>query len=107
MSKLFSVTTNTAPPIVLTLTRNGVVIDLTTVTNVDLSMSLNGTITNTGHTSCSINSPASAGIVTYTPQASDFASAGLLNCEVKLTYSGGTIERLYQTFQIQVRAKLN
>lgn len=105
MAKLFSVSTNTAPTITINLVRDGVAIDLTGCT-VNLYMNLNGTVVNSGHTSCSISSPTTAGIITYAPQAGDFTGVGLYTCEVKITYANATNEIVYQTFQISVRDNL-
>lgn len=105
MPKLLSVQSNTAPPIVLTLQRSGSPIDVTGCT-VSLIINLNGTVINTGHQTCALTTPAS-GIVTYTTNAADFTTAGLYNCEVKIVYGDGTVETLYQKFQISVRSKLS
>lgn len=109
-TKLLSVEDNTAPPIVLTLERdNGdgttTAINVTGCT-VALIINLNGTVTNTGHQSCSLTTPTS-GIVTYTTQTADFATPGTYNCEVKITYGDGTIETLYEKFQVKARPKLS
>lgn len=105
MAKLFNVQSNTAPNIILTLEREGSPINVTGCT-VDLIMNLSGTVVNTGHTGCALTTPTS-GVVTYTPTAADFATAGLYNCEVRITYADTTVETLYQKFQIQVRSKLS
>jgi hypothetical protein len=104
MPKLFSVKTNDAPDIVLTLLRSNSPINVAGAT-VDLFMNLNGTIANTGHTSCTLTTPL-AGIVTYSPTSTDFAAAGTYNCEVRITYPDATTEILYQKFTISVRDNL-
>lgn len=104
MAKIYTVQNNTAPPIVITLERDGNPIDVTGAT-VDLYINLNGTVTNTGHTSCTLTTPAS-GVVTYTTEAADFATAGSYNCEVKITYGDGTVETIYQEFQVVSRSDL-
>lgn len=105
MAKLLTVQNNTAPNIILTLDRSGQVINVTGCT-VDLIMNLNGGVVNTGHTSCTLTNPT-GGIVTYVPQVGDFATNGTYNCEVRITYGDGTVETLYQNFQIVVRTKLS
>jgi hypothetical protein len=111
MSKLFLVEDNNAPSMVLTLVRkvagssSTTAIDVTGCT-VDLIINLNGTVTNTGHTACTLTTPAS-GIVTYTIHATDFATPGLYNCETRITYADATVETIYEKFQVQARAKLS
>lgn len=104
MPKLFTVQNNTAPPIVLTLERSDNPINVTGAT-VDLYINLTGTVVNTGHTSCALTTPA-AGVVTYTTHASDFTTPGVYNCEIKISYGDGTIETLYQKFQVSSRVDL-
>lgn len=103
--KLLIVEENTAPDIVVTLQRDGVAIDLTTASTVDLSLSFNGTIVNTGHTACSIDSPTTGGI-SYSPQTDDFANPGTYKAEAKITYGDGSIERIHESFNIQARTKI-
>lgn len=103
--KIQSVTTNTAPLITLTLERPaGTPINLSGA-SVDLSITLNGTVTNTGHTACVVTS-AAAGIVTYQIQSGDIDTEGDYLCEAKVTYADSTKERIYQELKLQVRAKL-
>ena len=104
--KLLTVEDNTAPPITLTLERDGVAINVTGCT-VDLYIkNPSGSITNTGHTSCTLTTPGS-GIVTYTTQSTDFPVGATYNCEVKITYGDATVETLYETFNVVARTKLN
>lgn len=95
---------NTAPPIDLTLDRDGSVIDLTGCT-VSLIISQNNAITNAGHQSCTITSPATAGKIRYLPQAADFATGSAV-ADVKITYSDTTVEILYEQAKFRVRSKL-
>lgn len=104
-TQLLTVEDNTAPNIVLTLERSGVAIDVTGGT-VALIIKLGATITNTGHQTCTLTTPAS-GIVTYSPLAADFATPGTYNCEIKITYGDGTVEILYEKFNVKARAKLS
>lgn len=95
---------NTAPDIVITIQRAGNTIDLTGAT-VKLILSLNGTITNTGHQDC-IMTDAEEGIVTYTIQAADFQTAGDYLADVKITYQDNTVEIVRDQLSINARAKL-
>lgn len=104
MAKLFTVKSNSEPSIIITLERSGTAIDVTGAT-VDLFINLNGTVINTGHTSCALTTPVS-GIVTYDLTAADTATPGLANCEVRITYSGGGVETIYQKFQLNIRDNL-
>ena len=103
--KLLIVEENTAPAINITLNRDGDAIDLTNVSSVDLYIVNGTTTTNTGHTSCTIVSPT-AGTITYTAQSADFANPATYDCEVKITYTDGSIERIYESFIIKARTKL-
>lgn len=105
MAKLLSVVTNTAPVLQLSLVRSGLPIDLTGC-SVALTINLGGTVINTGHKTCTISSPSSAGVVTYPLNTTDTATAGTCNCEVKITYADTTTEILYQTFQLVIRNDL-
>lgn len=95
---------NTSPSIQVVVKRNGVVIDLTSATNVDLAIrrESTGLTTNTGHQSCTITTAAS-GIVTYTPQAGDFSFEGRYLGDVKVTFSGGGIEHIYELLLVLAR----
>lgn len=104
--KILLVEDNTAPNIVITLKRDGSAIDLTSASSVELFINKDGVITNTGHTSCTITTPAS-GIVTYTPQAADFATAASYQAEVKITYADASVETVYEKFTIKARTKLS
>src|SRR5689334_18384533 len=104
-TKLLVVEDNTAPPLRITLQRDGTAIDLTNST-VDLYLKRKGgAITNGGHTACTITN-AAAGIVTYAPQAADFADYGTYEGEAKITYGDGTVERIYEDFKVRVRRKI-
>lgn len=105
MAKLYSVVTNTAPTLTINLVRSNAPIDLTGA-SVDLYINLNGTVINSGHTSCSVTSPATSGVVTYALNTTDTATAGVANCEVKITYGDSTTEIVYQKFQLSIRDNL-
>lgn len=104
--KLLFVEDNTAPAIILTLQRKPALtaINVTGCT-VNLYINLNSALTNTGHTACTLTTPAS-GIVTYTILAADFATPGTYDCEVKITYADATIETIYEKFNVVARTKL-
>lgn len=97
---------NTAPNYVITCTRDGTAIDLSDATSVVLiikSKSSN-TITQAGKAAV-ISTPAS-GIITYTADSTDFPSAGTYVADVKVTYTGGGVEILYQQAKWKVRSKI-
>lgn len=97
---------NTAPDYVITCTRDGTAINLSSATSVVLiikSKSSN-TITQAGK-AATITTPAS-GVITYTADATDFPSAGVYVADVKVTYSGGGVEILYGQAKWKVRAKI-
>lgn len=97
---------NTAPAYQITCQRDGTAIDLTGAT-VDLIIEnkSTGSITNAGHQGCTILTPAS-GIISYAAEATDFPSAGTYVADVKITYNGGGVERLYNQVRWKVRAKV-
>lgn len=96
---------NTAPDIYITVQRNGNVVDLTGCT-VSLILSLDGTITNTGHQICTIDD-ADGGVVFYRPATGDFSTAGDYVADVKIVYSDASIEICQEQMTISVRAKLS
>lgn len=98
------VAANTAPPMLLTLDRNGVAIDVTGCTCTLKIVSPSGTTTNSG-SSLTLVTPT-AGIVQFTPIAADFPTAGTYTSEVKIVYTGGGVERLYQFQKFKVRTAL-
>lgn len=97
---------NTAPAYQITCERDGEAIDLTgaAVSLILKSKSL-GTITNTGHQTCTLVTAAS-GIISYTAESTDFPSAGRYVADVKVVYSGGGVEILYEQAKWKVRAKI-
>lgn len=96
---------NTAPDFQVTVQRNGNVVDLTGCT-VSLILSLSGTVTNTGHQTCTIDD-ADAGVVSYRPQTGDFATAGDYLADVKIEYADSRVEICQEQMTIGVRAKLS
>lgn len=104
MSASFKIVTgNTAPTYVITCTRDGTAIDLTGATITLILKKRGGSVTNTGHQTCTLVTPAS-GIISYTALAADFATVGTYTGDVKVVYSGGGIEILFQQARWRVRA---
>jgi hypothetical protein len=95
---------NTAPPIVLTLERGGVIIDVTAAT-VNLIIARGNTITNTGHQACVPTTPTS-GVVTYSPQVGDFPTPGTYKADVQIIYGDGSKEVLYDQLQLKARKRI-
>lgn len=104
----FTVEDNTAPDLRITLKRGGSSLDLTGCTvTMGIRNKRTKAITNTGHQNCTIIS-ASEGIITYTPQANDYDNPAVdYEAEVKVTYPGGGVERIYETLTINPRPKIH
>lgn len=98
------VATNTAPPIAITCERDSVAIDLTGCT-VTLIIAKGATITQAAG-SCTITT-ASSGLISYSPLTTDFPTAGTYKGDVKVVYSNGTIEILYEQLKVKARAKIS
>lgn len=101
--KLNTVAGNTAPPLVITATRDGSAISLVDATTVALVITSSGVVTNGSHQNCVITTPAS-GIVTYTRQTGDLPTRGTYICDLKVTYADNTVEILYDQLKIKARA---
>ncbi len=98
---------NTAPSYVITCQRDGTAIDLTSASvELILEEKSSGDITNTGHQSCTVTS-ASSGIISYTAESTDFPNKGTYIGDIKVTYSGGGFEILYQQAKWKVRQKIS
>ena len=101
---------NTAPAYVITCKRNVsgtlTAIDLTgaTVTLILVQKST-GDITNASNQSCTLVTAAS-GIISWTAIATDFPTRGRYVADIKVTYNGGGVERLYDQAVWQVRNKV-
>lgn len=102
--KINIVEDNSGPPLLLTLKREGVAIDVTGCT-VNLIIAKGTTITNTGHQGCTLVTPT-AGVVQYTPQSTDFSTPGTYKADIEITYANGSVERLYEQLKIKARRKL-
>jgi hypothetical protein len=97
---------NTAPDYVITCTRDGTAINLSAATSVVLIIQRksDGVITQSGK-AAAVTTPAS-GVITYTADTADFPSAGVYVADIKVTYSGGGIEILYNQAKFKVRSKI-
>jgi len=96
---------NTAPDYVITCQRDGTAIDLTGASvELIIKNSSTGTITQTGKAAAITT--AASGIITYTADATDFPSAGTYVGDIKVTYSGGGVEILYNQVKWKVRDKI-
>lgn len=94
---------NTAPAFDLTLKRAGEAINLTGA-SVQIIIAKGSTITQVGGT-CTIVG-ASTGEINYSPISSDFPLQGKYKADVKITYSGGTTEIVYEQQNFNVRKKI-
>lgn len=94
---------NTAPPFSVTVKRSGTAIDLTGCT-VSIIIAKGSTITQAGG-SCTITS-ASGGVISYSPQTTDFPTAGTYKADVKVTYGDGNWEIIYDQLKVKARKKL-
>lgn len=84
-----------APAKLFTLNReDGSVADLTTATNVDFLIYRPDTNaqTNTGATSCVIQSPGTLGQAQYNWHTTDLPVSGRYRCLLRITYAGGLPE---------------
>lgn len=96
---------NTAPDYVITCTRDGDAIDLSSASAVTLIIKnkSSGTITQAGK--AATITTAASGIITYRADATDFPSAGIYVADIVVTWSSGT-EILYSQAKFKVRAKI-
>jgi hypothetical protein len=97
---------DTAPDITFTVTRSGAPVDLTgaTVQFKILNQNTNSR-TNDAHNTCTISSPATAGICTYSLQLGDLPDATTYSCDLVITYSGGKEETSPSAIIIIARAE--
>lgn len=101
---LFETTGNTAPQLSITLERDGTVINLTGASvKLYINSERTGAQTNTGHETASLSGTPTDGVITYTPLAGDFPSAGRYLGDAKITYNSGTIEHVFERVTIVVR----
>lgn len=104
----FTVEDNTAPALQITLKRNNRPIDLTGST-VTLAIQNKKTkaITNTGHQNCALVNDE-GGIISYPVEDGDFDDPAVdYLAEVKIIYSSGKEERIYDMLNISVRPKIH
>lgn len=98
---------NTAPDYVITCTRSGSAMDLSDASTVTLIIQRksDGTITQTGKNATIVT--ASSGVISYAADSTDFPTAGIYVADIKVTYSGGGIEILYNQAKFKVRTKIS
>lgn len=97
---------NTTPNVVITVQRNGVAVNVTGAgVLLIITKEKTGAVTNTSQ-NCALTTPAS-GIVTYTPLAGDFPTAGRYLGEIKITYSDGKVERINEEILFVARNATN
>lgn len=91
MITLLTVVGNTDPTEAIILKRDGIIIDLTSATGVDMIIKNAETlvVVNSGHQACTINAPATSGSISYEPVSTDFATAGRYLGSVKITRPSG------------------
>ena len=97
---------NTAPDYVITCKRDGTAISLTSASSVTLIIQRKSDSTITQAGKAATITTASSGIITYTADATDFPSAGLYVADIKIVYSGGGVEILYNQAKWKVRSRI-
>lgn len=87
---------NNSPDLDITVKRNSVVIDLTDATSVTLVIKneRTGDQTNSGNTNCTIDTPKTNGIITYSPSSNDFPAEGRFIGTVKCVFPGAKNENI-------------
>lgn len=96
---------NSAPPQLHTLKRDGTPIDVTGC-DVDLIIVKGGVVTNADHQACVLSVPVN-GVVQYTPETTDWPTAGNYKADVKITYPNGSFEILYDELKFKARRPLS
>lgn len=104
MTQIFrTVSGNTSPTLSITLKRDDTVIDVTSATVIlILTKERTGSVVNSANQSCTLSDPTN-GVVTWTPSSADLPSAGRYIGEIKITFAGGKIERIYEALLVVVR----
>lgn len=104
MIHILDVVGNSAPSYELTLQNDGTAIDLSAASTVELIISneRTGTITNASNDTCVITS-ASAGQIRYDRNINDFPTSGRYKGDVKITFSSGAIETLFEYVIFAIR----
>ena len=97
------VANQTAPPFTITCKRDGTAISLVDASSVELIIKNKGTGTISQQGKTATITTAASGIITYNNAVTDFPSKGTYVGDVKITYSGGTTERLYKQVSWKVR----
>lgn len=92
---LRTVVGNNAPPLAITLKHDGTVIDLTGASVIlIIKRDDTGAVTNASNQSCTVGTPATAGVVSYSPASTDFTVAGRYLAQAKITYANSTVEKI-------------
>lgn len=95
---------NTAPPFEITCDRDdGTIIDLTGA-SITIKI-VKGSTTTQAAGVCTIVS-ATEGTISYTPEVTDFPSAGTYKGDVRVIYGDGTDEVLYEQLKVKAKARL-
>lgn len=98
---------NTAPNLVFTCERNSTVINVTGATvTLALRNERTNVTTNPIVQSCALTTPAS-GIVTYSPAITDFPTEDRYIGDVKIVYSTGKVEHLYELLLVIARGGIS
>lgn len=103
----FTVEDNSAPSLQITLKRNRHAIDLTgSVVEMAIQNKKTKEITNDGHQTCALVNDEE-GIMSYPVEVGDFPDPSVdYLAEVKITYSSGKVERIYDQLVVSVRPKI-
>lgn len=104
VQKINIVQENTAPALLLTLKRDGSVIDVTDCT-VNLIIAKGNTVVNALHQGCTLVTPTS-GIVQYTIVTGDFDTPGTYKADIEIVYADLSQEKLYDQLKLKVRKAL-
>lgn len=96
---------DTAPSINFIIKRDGAVVDLTGATvKFKIKNNTNGSRTNDANNTCTLITPT-AGTCRYDFSAGDLSAATTYNCDLEITYSGGSVETQYNVIVITARAE--
>jgi len=101
---------DTGPDLQFTVKRNDVVVDLSTADKVELKIfsSVTALVTNNVEATdddCTIESPATGGIVTYAINSTDFPVPGVYLGDLVITWDSGQVETQPDYVYIHVRPK--
>lgn len=105
---LKTVAGNTAPPLLITCERQNAdgTFSPINLTGCAVILTIKGSTVTQTNGVCTVATPASSGVVQYVPLAGDFPVAGSYKGDVRVYYTDGTMEILYDTLKVKARAKL-